>query len=133
MKLRMLLILSGCACVLVAGLTACVSKSEARRRARTAYLEGQQAGMERALQNRGPSVTLVGNVKNRVLPWTLDLSLSKALLAAEYYGTEPAEIVILRDGQQMQVDPATLLKGEDVPLQPRDVIEIKDRPGGISR
>ena len=133
MNLPRLLILAGCVCAMVSALTACVSRSEARRQARSAYIAGQQAGMERALQNRGPSVTLVGSVKNPVLPWTLDLSLAKALVAGGYYGTEPAEIVILREGQQIQVDPATLLKGEDVPLQPRDVVEIKDRPGGMAR
>ena len=48
------------------------------------------------------------------------------MVAAEYYGArDPSEITIIRDGQQIKIDPRRLLSGEDVLLQPRDIIELK--------
>ena len=77
-------------------------------------------------QRSGPSVTIVGQVRNSVIPWTPELTLAKALVAADYRGAhDPSEILVARQGKATRYDPKQLLTGEDVPLQPNDVIEIK--------
>ncbi|PWU21456.1 MAG: hypothetical protein C5B50_01650 [Verrucomicrobia bacterium] len=108
-------------------LSGCVSKSEAEAKARTAYLQGQrEAELRMQQQPRVPTVTVVGNVSNPAIPWTEDLTLVKAIVAAGYRGkTDPTQIVIVRNGQGIQVDPKTLLAGEDVPLQANDVVALK--------
>ncbi len=106
----------------------CVSKSKAEAQARAAFLAGQQQGAQQ-MQFRGPSVTVVGEVKNKILPWTIDLTLARAVVAAEYYGAkDPNQITIIRDGHLLPVDPRQLLQGEDIPLQPRDIIELNSSP-----
>lgn len=117
-----------CAALLLAAILAgCVLKSKAREQARAAFLAGQQQALQQLQVRGGPFVTVVGPVKNTVLPWTGDLTLAKALLAAEYYAPkDPTAIVVRRGAEQIQVDPKRLLQGEDFPLQPRDVIELMD-------
>ncbi len=102
----------------------CVSKAQARAQARAAYLAGQQDTRQQINQNRGPVVTIIGQVRTPVLPWSADLTLAKALIAADYHGAEPNEIIVRRDGQELKIQPSSLLGGEDLPLEPRDVIEI---------
>jgi len=109
-------------------LTGCVSKSKADARARAAFFAGQQqaAQITRQTQLQGPTVTVVGEVRNAMVRWTVDLTLAKAVIAANYYGsTDPTEIVIQRNGQEIHSDPKKLLGGEDVQLEPNDVIIIK--------
>jgi hypothetical protein len=77
-------------------------------------------------QARGPTVTFIGEVRNQLIPWTADLTLARAIIAADYYGAkDPAAIVVIRDGQQTAYDPKRLLEGNDVLLEPRDVVEIR--------
>jgi len=103
----------------------CTTKSKADAAARAAYSTGQQQATERILQSRN-SVTISGPVRNPLLPWTQDLTLAKALVASDYYGkANPREIVIVRSGQPMPVDPKQLLAGEDVPLEAGDVVRIR--------
>lgn len=106
----------------------CVSKATAQAQARAAYFQGQQQALERTQQTqaRGPTVTFIGEVRNPLIPWTADLTLAKAIIAADYYGPgDPASIVLIRDGQQTVYDPKKLLQGNDVLLEPRDVVEIR--------
>ena len=111
--------------VLTLAASGCTTKSKAQAQARTAFLLGQQQALAR--QQQGPVVNVVGLVKNRTIPWTEDLTLDKALLAAEYQSVlTPRVIVIVRNGQQFQVNVKQLLKGrEDPPLEPGDTIQIK--------
>jgi hypothetical protein len=105
----------------------CVSKHKAQDQARAAFFAGQQQAVMQALQKElhGPTVTVLGEVRNAQVRWTADLTLAKAVVAAEYYGkTDPTEIVIQREGQEIRYDPKKLLGGEDVQLQPNDVIEL---------
>jgi hypothetical protein len=110
--------------LLVLAASGCTTKSKAKTQARTAFLLGQQAF---AQQQQGPVVTIVGLVRNRTIPWTEELTLAKALVAAEYQGfSDPRVIIIIRNGQQFQVNVKQLLKGrEDPPLEPGDTIEIQ--------
>src|ERR1044071_5504242 len=103
----------------------CTTKAKARTDAKAAYLAGQQQAMERILVTRN-SVTVIGPVRNPLVPWTQDLTLAKALVASNFYAKEtPRGIVIVRGGQPMPVDPKQLLAGDDVPLEAGDVVQIR--------
>ena len=107
----------------------CVSKSKAQAQSRAAYIRGQQEAMVRMqqmqTQGQGPCVTVNGEVRTHVVPWTDGLTLAKALVAADYVGTaDPAQIIILRNGVGKRVEPRQLLSGEDIPLQPGDVVHL---------
>ena len=113
------------AVLLAIAITGCTTKSEAKAQARAAYAAGQQQALERALQSRN-SVTILGPVRTPLVPWTEDLTLAKALVAADYYPkTNPREIFLVRQGRAIPVDVNHLLGGEDVPLQAGDVVNIR--------
>ena len=109
-----------------------MSKSKADARARAAFFAGQQqaAMMSRQTQSQStsfgaPTVTVLGEVRNSLVPWTVDLTLAKAVIAAEYFGrSDPVEIVIQRDGKEISYDPKKLLNGQDVQLEPNDVVQL---------
>jgi protein involved in polysaccharide export with SLBB domain len=106
--------------------TGCITKAKANAQARAAFLAGQEQALRRVQQARDVTVTVVGQVRNPVVQWTSDLTVAKAIVAAGYYGAaDPAEIVILRNDEELRVDPKQLLAGEDVPLESGDVLRIK--------
>lgn len=77
-------------------------------------------------QPRGPTVTLVGPVNAPVVNWVEGLTLSQAILRAGYNSQEdPKNITIRRTTQVIQIDPNSLLHGQDFPLQAGDVIEFQ--------
>jgi hypothetical protein len=108
----------------------CVSKSTAQARERAAYLRGQQEAAVRMqqqmqTQGQGPSVTVNGDVRNRVVPWTDGMTLAKAIMAADYYGaTDPRQIFVLRNGVARRIDVQKLISGTDFPLQPGDIVQL---------
>lgn len=107
-------------------LDGCVSKEKAREQARAAFVAGQQQAMAQMGQSQGPSVTFTGPVRNTFIPWTAELTLAKALVAADYFAPEdPSEIIVHRGKDDIHVNPKKLLDGADVPLQPRDIVELK--------
>jgi hypothetical protein len=117
--------------LLVFALSGCVSKSKANAQARAAYIAGQQQAMARMQQAQaggGPCVTVNGEVRNRVVPWTQGMTLAQVLVAAEYTGTtDPGQIIIVHQGVANRVDPAKLLNGVDIPLQPGDIVQLMPR------
>ena len=105
--------------------SSCVSKSKAQAQAREAYLAGQQAAMARMAKNQEPIVTFVGPVKHPTIPWSENLTLAKAIIAAGYLPPgEPSQIMIVREGQAIPIDPKRLLSGEDIPLLSGDLIQL---------
>ncbi len=112
-------------------LAGCVSKSQAREQARIAYLAGQRDTIMRMQQQqpqqpRGPTVTIIGPVNAPVVMWVEGLTLSRAILRAGYNSQDdPKNITIRRADQVIQIDPTSLLRGQDVPLQAGDVIEFE--------
>jgi hypothetical protein len=94
--------------------------------AQRAYIAGQQQAMARMQQPREPFVRIDGPVRNPTLPWAEDLTLTKAIIAAEYVpaGT-PTSIIVVRNGQGTQIEPNVLLQGKDIPLLPGDVVQIR--------
>jgi hypothetical protein len=123
-----IILLSSSLFLLAAGLSGCITKAKADAQARAAFVAGEQQAMRNMeqLKTRGPTVTVVGEVKNPRIPWTAELTLAKAVVEAEYFGTkDPSEILIVREGKAMRFDPKKLLEGEDMPLQPQDLIQLK--------
>jgi hypothetical protein len=113
---------------LLAALSAgCVSKSKALAQARLAYLAGQREASEHFQQQLSTrTVTFVGPVNQRVIVWNTELTLVGAILEAGYIGeTDPLMVVIRRSGEEIQIDPARLLSGYDMPLQPGDIVEFQ--------
>ena len=109
-------------------LTSCVSKQAADTQARMAFLAGQQQATMRLQQQqvRGPSVTFIGPVQNLNVAWKPGLRLTQAIVSASYTGNgDPSVIVLHRNGEETPIDPKALLRGEDLPLQAGDVIELQ--------
>lgn len=120
------------ALLLAVTLAGCVSKSKAKAQARAAYLAGQQQGMMRMqqaqIQSQGPCVTINGDVRNHVVPWTEGMTLAQAVVAADYYGaTEPGQVIIVHNGVATRLDARQLLSGTDFPVQPGDVVQLMPR------
>jgi hypothetical protein len=111
-----------------AAIAGCTSRGRARADAQAAFAAGQQQGLAQAqqLQQPGTNVTVVGPVKYTLVPWTEEMTVARAIIAAQYLATgDPRQIVILRSGQQIPVDPKALLAGEDQPLLAGDVLQLK--------
>ena len=122
----MKLLFSGClslALALASG--GCVTKSRSQERARAAFLEGQHQAVPQEAQ--APSVSFRGDVRKPSVPWTEDLTLAQALLAAEYTGLwDPHTITLVRHGQTYHINPKRLLSGaEDPALEPGDIVEVR--------
>jgi hypothetical protein len=78
-------------------------------------------------QEQKPMVWIRGDVKNPAIPWTEELTLARAIIAAEYKGLrDPHRIYITRQGETYHVNPRNLLRGrEDPSLEPGDLIVIE--------
>jgi hypothetical protein len=108
-------------------LTGCVSKTKAQMQARRAFLAGQRhALLEGQPSAQTTDVVFVGQVNHPVVTWTDGLTLAQAILAADYFSPEnPSAIVIRRGGEEIDFPPYRLLNGEDFPLQPGDLVEMR--------
>jgi hypothetical protein len=114
------------ALLLVISLLGCVSKSNSRSQAETAYNRGQQSVVaEQPLEP--PVIFFKGDVRNQRIPWTEGLTLAQALLAAQYtWSWDPRRITVTRGDQTFAVNPRRLLRGEEDPLLERgDVVEVR--------
>lgn len=111
------------ATVLLAAAAGCAGKS--KQREAEAFRRGQQNALE-AQSAREPSVWVRGMVRHPRVPWHENLTLSQALVAAEYTGAlTPWQIKVIRQGQVYRVDPKRLLRGQEDPLlEPGDLVEI---------
>ncbi len=85
--------------VLLATLTGCTTRSKAKLQAQSAYLAGQQQALTQMREPRRINILVLGNVRNREVPWTDGLTLAQALIAADYLPPgDPTEIIIMRQG-----------------------------------
>jgi hypothetical protein len=110
--------------ILLSFTSGCETKTRARLEARQAYVEGQQQALEQS-RPKPPIVTVTGPVHNHILPWTEELTLIKAILAADYTGyLDPRLFRVIRDGQTTNIKPSALLNGQDMPLQAGDTIQV---------
>jgi hypothetical protein len=113
-------------CLELFSLTGCVTRSNAKAQAQAAYVAGEQRALSMSQQPRGPTVTMVGPVRNSVVPWVEGLTLANAIIAADYFGkNDPTAIVVTRQGRLIPVDPKQLLSGHDVALEAGDIVELR--------
>ena len=121
-------------CNLLVGLgamvmTGCVAKSTAQAQARAAFMAGRNQGLSQAQPAQPPqfpAVTVLGNVKFSNVPWTVNMTVAKAIVEAEYLGAgDPTDIIVSHNGEVTNVNPARLLKGDDMPLDVGDRVEIR--------
>jgi len=112
--------------LLVLLLAGCVSEKEAKLREHQAFIAGQQQAAKQLQSQLPPQVTVHGPVRNSIVPWEDGLSLSKAIVTADYTGfMNPILIRVVRNGQMIEeMRGIDLLHGRDVPLAPGDVVDI---------
>lgn len=102
----------------------CETKSRARLEAHDAYIQGQQQAKEQS-SPKPAFVTVTGPVNNHIIPWTEGVTLAQAIVAADYTGfLDPRLIRVTRDGVTTDIKPGVLLRGEDMPLQAGDTIQV---------
>lgn len=115
-----------CVLLLAIAWTGCVSKAKANAQARAAFAAGQQQALIRMQQTAVPNITVRGTVRNPLVPWTPELTVGKAIVAAEYIGKkDPTEIIVVRRSQAFRIDPKQLFNGNDPPLETGDIIELR--------
>jgi len=115
-----------CPLLLALALAGCTTKAKANAQARAAFAAGQQQAVMRMQQTQTPSITVHGTVRNPLIPWTEGLTVTKAIVAAVYFGPkDPAEIIVVRHSQAFRIDPKLLLNGVDPPLEAGDILELR--------
>jgi len=112
--------------MLVAVISGCASKSQARLEAQKVIVEEHRRALAEELQKQ-PSVWFRGDVRNQRVLWTEGLTLAQALVAAEYtWNWDPRVITVTRAGEVYSVNPRRLLRGEENPLlEPNDIVEVR--------
>jgi hypothetical protein len=103
----------------------CTSQSKAQARAQAAYAAGQQQAMLLRSDAQRTSIRVMGNVRNPEIPWADGLTLAHVIVSAECLNRHnPRQIVVVRQRERFPVDPNALLRGEDIPMEPGDTVEI---------
>ena len=117
---------AGLGCLILVGVLPGCGESAARRGARNqaAFQAGQQAGINMSQPSK--EIMVLGEVRQHHLLWSEGLTLSRAIVQAEYTGfRDPTKITVVRGGQRYPVSPKSLLRAEQDPiLEPGDVVEI---------
>ena len=102
----------------------CVSNGGMSLDVQRAYIAGQEQALSQ-IHAPPPPIHFEGQVKNDTVPWQDGLTLSQAIVAAVYDSMmNPRRIQLVRQGETIDVDPKELLQGNDMPLQPGDVVKI---------
>jgi hypothetical protein len=85
------------------------------------------AGGASADQTQGASVTVLGNVTRREIPWQDGLTLMQAFALSGYLGdSKPAQLGIIRKKQMpIYMDYQKLYDGQDMLLEPGDQVVIR--------
>jgi hypothetical protein len=109
--------------------TGCVTKKKAQMEARQAYANGQLQALQaqqRAQMAQGPVVFVQGPVQNPVVPWHDGMTLSQAIVDANYTAfMNPNLVRVLRNGQVVgELKGIDLLHHQDIDLQPGDNVII---------
>ena len=107
----------------------CASRKKEQLAARQAYIAGQEQALQtavRAQQQQGPVVYVQGPVRNPVVEWKEGMTLSQAIVAAEYTAFMNPELIrVLRNGQVAgQFKGIDLLHHQDMDLEAGDTVII---------
>jgi hypothetical protein len=114
-----------CWLLLALAFSGCTTRSKARAQAQAAFAAGQQQALAQMRDAQRTNIRVIGNVRNPEVPWAEGLTLAQAIVAAACYEQhDPREIVLIRRGERIAIDTKILLRGDDVPLEAGDTIEI---------
>ena len=103
-----------------------MSKSAANTQAQAAFLAGQQQALSQISDPRRVNIRILGPVRFPEIAWTSGLTLAQVIADAEYLGqTAPRYVMVIRARERVPFDPEALLRGEDLPLEPGDTVEIR--------
>jgi hypothetical protein len=124
MRMAWLIVLTA---MLAAG--GCVSHKKAKLEARAAFVSGQQQAMQvqiHAQEAQGPVVFVQGPVQNSVVQWRENMTLSEAIVDANYTAfMNPRSVRVIRGGQVAgELKGIDLLHHQDMDVQPGDTIII---------
>ena len=111
--------------LLVLALSGCTTRSKAKAQAQAAFAAGQQQALDQMRDAQRTNIRVIGNVRNPDVPWAEGLTLAQAIVAAGCYDQrDPREVVLIRRGERIAIDTKILLRGDDVPVEAGDTIEI---------
>jgi len=114
-----------CALLLGLAFSGCPTRSKARAQAQAAFAAGQQQALAQLRDAQRMIIRVLGNVRNPEIPWTEGLTLAQAIVAAGCYDQrDPREVAVIRRGERIAIEAKVLLRGDDVPLEAGDSIEI---------
>ena len=83
------------------------------------------AAMQEAMRRAQMVVQVRGNVRNRAIPWSEDLTLAGAIVEADYIGRMlPLSVTVTRGRKVQRFSANSLLSGGDMFLEPGDVVDI---------
>ncbi len=117
--------LLNCFLLLLVAASGCTTRSSARAKSQAAYNAGRAAAYQQVLEEQRTSIRVIGNARNPEIPWADGMTLMQALVQAECTDSRnPREIILIRHHQPTPVNMKALLRGEDVPLEPGDTIEL---------
>ena len=104
----------------------CRSREKAQKETLKAFQQGMIQAQASQEENRN-TVLVRGPVKTRMVPWQPGLTLSRAIVLAQYQRmTDPTRIVVVRKQMAHPVDVRNLLRGKQDPeLEAGDVIDIQ--------
>ncbi len=109
-------------CVIFCG---CKHHPTSKEREHAAFLAGQRQAMAQVQEANRTSIRIIGNVQNHEVEWIDGLTLAHAIVAAQSVDRRnPRQIVIVRQGERIAIDPQALLQGDDFLLEPGDTIEL---------
>ena len=81
--------------------------------------------MQEAMRQAQMVVQVRGDVRNRVIPWSENLTLAGALVEADYIGRlNPLSVTVTRARKVYRFSASRLLSGGDMFLEPGDTIDI---------
>ena len=83
------------------------------------------AAAQEAMRQAQMVVHVYGDVRNRVIPWSENLTLAAALVEADYIGRwDPLSVTVTRGRKVERFSASRLLSGADTFLEPGDRIDI---------
>ncbi len=104
-------------------LPACKSKPSVAQQQAEFFARQEALGLA---PQRPATIFISGEVRHPVVEWTEGLTLSAALVQADYRGLrDPRAIMVTRQGRKHPVNPKALLRGEDVLLEAGDLVELE--------
>ena len=111
--------------LIIAALSAVGCKSKQVKGQTPPPVYADPAAMQDAMRQAQMIVQVRGEVRNRIIPWSDDLTLAGALVEAHYVGRmDPLSVTVTRGRKVTRFSAARLLSGGDMFLQPGDVIDI---------